>query len=924
MVSASVFSRVAELRAVATFMSAAEAGPAGLVLEGEAGIGKTTLWLAAADQARDRGFQVLSARAAQAESALAYTVVADLLHDIAPPVLATLPDIQRVAVDRVLLREAGEGSTTNDRVVAAAFVTVIEQLALRSPVLLAIDDIQWIDSASCTVVAFVARRLRGCVGVLVTERLEPGRASAAAWLQLADLDGLCRVRVHPLSLSGLHSLFLEKLRRSFPRPTMVRIAEASGGNPLYALELARAIDDDRSGAAVLPGMLADLVRTRLAHLGDEVGSVLLVAACASDPTVDLLARGAGMTVQRTVELLETAEESRVIEIHGNRVQFCHPLLASGVYTNSAPARRRAVHRTLAEIKDSPELKARHLALACTTEDAATLRALDAAADTAWARGAPAAAAELINLAIGLGGDTPQRRIRAAEYLFQAGDMERPLALLEPVLEKWEAGIPRATALNLLAAVRIYDDTFLDSVSRLKRAIGEAQDAPAVLLQSLMLLSFAQMNVGEHDESVQHARQAVTLAEKLGDAHLTSQALTLWVLMSFWFGRGVNEARMRRALELEDPNRDVPLPFRATAINALTLAWTGRLDEAHGQLLAARHRIIERGAERDMMIVAGYGTLIEIWRGRFADAAAVAQDAVERAEQLGGGLMLVTPLGMRAAAAAYAGREHEARADAEQSLKAIRRSAAPRLSDYWAPMALGFLEVSLCRYEDAMAIFQPLVAIFDTVKDAESITAWCLPDAIEAMITLGRAHDAEPLIEALETNGPRLNCPWMVAAGARGRGIWLASRGDVEAAETAVLSAMTVHERLPMPFERARTKLVLGQIQRRQRRKEAAVATLREALTAFEEMGSPLWVRRVEAELARTNVHPKRDVGLTPSERRVAELAASGMTNRDVAAALFITPKTVEHNITRIYRKLGIHTRAQLGQRIGTPTSESTG
>jgi DNA-binding CsgD family transcriptional regulator len=146
-------------------------------------------------------------------------------------------------------------------------------------------------------------------------------------------------------------------------------------------------------------------------------------------------------------------------------------------------------------------------------------------------------------------------------------------------------------------------------------------------------------------------------------------------------------------------------------------------------------------------------------------------------------------------------------------------------------------------------------------------------------------------------------------------MWLAARGDVVAAEHVAHQAMTGHQRLPMPFERARTQLLLGQLQRRQRRKEAAAATLREALRAFEGMGTPLWAERARAELTRTKVSPARDPGLTPTERRVAELAASGMTNRDVAAALFISPKTVEHNLARVYRKLGIHSRAELGQRI---------
>jgi DNA-binding NarL/FixJ family response regulator len=185
-----------------------------------------------------------------------------------------------------------------------------------------------------------------------------------------------------------------------------------------------------------------------------------------------------------------------------------------------------------------------------------------------------------------------------------------------------------------------------------------------------------------------------------------------------------------------------------------------------------------------------------------------------------------------------------------------------------------------------------------------------------MISLGRSDEAEPLIEALERNGQRLDRPWMLAIGARCRGMWLSAQGDVEAATRKVQEAMAEHDRLPMPFERARTQLLLGQLQRRQRQKESSRASLREALQAFNAMGAQLWANRADAELARAEAVPTHDLALTPSERRVAELAASGMTNKDVAAALFISRKTVEANLARIYRKLGIKTRAELGRIIG--------
>jgi DNA-binding CsgD family transcriptional regulator len=191
----------------------------------------------------------------------------------------------------------------------------------------------------------------------------------------------------------------------------------------------------------------------------------------------------------------------------------------------------------------------------------------------------------------------------------------------------------------------------------------------------------------------------------------------------------------------------------------------------------------------------------------------------------------------------------------------------------------------------------------------------LPDAAEAMIAIGRLDEAEPLIKLLESNGRRLDRSWMLSASHRCRAMLRAAQGDVAAAETAANQALAEHDRQPMPFERARTQLLLGQLQRRRRLKDAASATLTESLREFERMGAPLWAERVRAELSRTKVSPTSDHALTPSERRVAELAAQGKSNKEIAAKLFISPKTVEHNLGRVYRKLAIRSRAELGRRI---------
>ena len=279
------------------------------------------------------------------------------------------------------------------------------------------------------------------------------------------------------------------------------------------MELARAIDAESSSAdSVLPATLAELMRIRMGRLDQQAQDVLLAAACVADPTVELLAMATNNTIDRIVELLDEPESNRVVEIEGNRVRFAHPLLARSVFTEASPGRRRAIHRSLANALALPELKARHMALAAASTDPETLHALDTAAAAARARGAPAAAAELVELAIGLGGDKPSRRIRAAEHHFKAGDADRARTLLESTIDHLHPGLLRSIALNLLAGIRIYDDAFVDAAALLKRALDDAERNPAVLVQTLMSLAFAQGMSGEFDDSLRNARQAVKHAE----------------------------------------------------------------------------------------------------------------------------------------------------------------------------------------------------------------------------------------------------------------------------------------------------------------------------------------------------------------------------------------------------------------------------
>jgi DNA-binding CsgD family transcriptional regulator len=378
------------------------------------------------------------------------------------------------------------------------------------------------------------------------------------------------------------------------------------------------------------------------------------------------------------------------------------------------------------------------------------------------------------------------------------------------------------------------------------------------------------------------------------------------------GAGVDEASMRRALTLEDDRSPVQLAFQPRLQNALLRAWTGELDLARRELRSIYQYRIENGEESESVFISYHRAMVEIWSGDFAEARRIADEAMDHASHLDGDVHLFSTVAIRSSLAAYAGKVKEARHDARVALEASDRSEGRELAG-WMVANLGFLETSLGNYSEALAVMQPVVdGLLADPDYSEIIVASCVSDAVESMIALDRLGEAQRLTDLVEGNGKRLDRAWMLSVAGRCRGMLLAARGDLPAAERAAKEAMEHHDRVLIPFERARTQLLLGQLQRRQRKRQAAEASLRGALDTFERLGTPLWADRARADLVRIT-GGTRTAMLAPSEQRIAELAATGMTNRAIGAKLFISPKTVETNLSRIYRKLGIHSRAELGR-----------
>lgn len=900
-----VVGREPELGVVRTFLAQASEGPSLLALIGEPGIGKTTLWQACAARATEVGFRVLSTRAQSTGSVATYSGLADLLGVLDESAFDELPRPQRLAIDRVLAPSADGDPAAGQRAVFAAVRGVLDRLAQMSPVLVAIDDLQWLDPPSRLVISSVARRCTGRIGFVATVRADVKGEHALAELELHDPARMHRLDVRPLSLGALRQVLTGRLTRSLARGEMVRIHRESGGNPFYAVELARAAD---GGAAELPATLGDLVRARIAGLTDATKWVLLAASCLPAPTMAELASVTESELHEVVALLEDAERAGVIEISGQHLRFTHPLLARGAYAEAAPDMRRLMHRRLAHVLDDAELGARHLALSVEGADEHVLRALDAAAESARMRGAPATAAELLELARGRGGDTPERTITAAAHHFEAGGAARARTLLQQTVDRLTPGPLRAEALHLLGLVRLYDNSSADAAALLRDAVEQPGAVPDRQVPMLVMLAFVEYNAGDAGAALSRAEQAVALADQLPREDLVVQATTMRAMMRFLVGDGVDEVALNRALQVDDP-ADVPLAVRPRTLHALVKLWAHQVDEAAAMLTSIAQRCVERGEESELILIGFNLVLAHTWRGDMDAAERAAEATMERALALGGDLPMFIALTVRALVDAQLGRVEACRRNGEQALLIGRRCDSGRLST-WAATALGSLELSLGNHEAALRHLAPLVAEWRLLPAAtEIVTAPFLPDAVEAMIVVGRLDDADRIVEVLERNGERLGRPWTRGVAARCRSLLHAARGDLEAAAVAADRALREHGRASMPFELARTQLLAGHLQHRLRQREAAADLLQSAMRTFERMGLRFWAERARWEV--TQLAPRQRPGLTAPELRAAELAAAGRTNKEIAAELFVSTKTIELHLSRVYRKLGIRSRAGL-------------
>lgn len=916
-----IIGREQELAVVAGFLDHVRAGPSALLLEGGAGIGKTALWSWGVREARRRSFHVLTAAPAESEAALSYAGLWDLLDGLSDEAFCSLPGLQRAALDAALLRSDEGGASPDQRTVAVAVLGVLRSLAASAPVVVAVDDVQWLDQSSARILSFAARRLGAAPVSFLCCRAGAGGQDGA--LQLATAlpkDRVVLVEIGPLGRRALRDVIRIHLGTTLPRSTVTTVHRACDGNPFYAIELARGLTTKTSPLSPdeplpVPSAMRAVLRTRLEQLPQRARDVLLVASAASHPTRTLIREVLGRTARAA---LAAAEEAGALEVDGERVRFTHPLLGSTAYLEADGKRRQRLHLRLAEVVSDPEERARHLAIGRRPPDAEVAAALDVAADAAVRRGAPDAAAHLREQAARFtpSEDTDEARRRdtaAAEHHVAAGDFERALAILEGWMERTPAGPARAHILSLLAQVSVYRDSFPQAAALLERALPEADLDPRLQARVELLMGFVLAQTGDLRSSSSHASSALRQGQRLGDPALVAQALAGSSVMNFVLGRPVAVDAVRRAVALEHSMGGASLLISPTFMGAFVDMWAGRLEDARKAFAACYALVQERGEESSVPLVAGqWGGAVqaECWAGDLDRAESYAHGALESALQVGGDVARGLALSAQSWVHAYRG-EPEATRKASQESSALLQGAGVSALCLWPLGTLGFLELSRGDPSAAREALGPIAEIVPTAGVGEPATTPFVPDAIEALLGTGDVAQAEDLTQWLQECSARRGRPWTVAMAARCRGLVLAAKGELDEAASALEEAMTRHERLPMPVEKARTLLTKGVVHRRRKEKRAAKEALEKALTTFEHVGATLWAERARAELGRIGLRPPAGAALTATEERVAELAAAGRTTKEIAQQLFMSPKTVESVIGRIYGKLGVKSRAQL-------------
>jgi DNA-binding NarL/FixJ family response regulator len=927
--SAGLIGRASEQALILAALDASADRTAAVLLTGDAGIGKTAIWESMVAQRRVAGDHVLISRATSAEALLPWVGMTDLLRTLPPAALASLPDPQRRALEIVSLQtgllqfdspQSSASEALDERIVGTAFLSALQAASSSAPVLLAVDDLPSLDTASAAAMTFALRRLDGPhpARLLATVRDHDPRLQLLHGL---PNDRWSLVAIGPLTLGAVFDLLQTRRGIRLARPLLLRVYETSGGNPLYALEIARALDRleiiPKAGTPLpVPAGLHALVDARVRDLPADVADVVAATAAAwrftaSDHDAEAieLAVAAGMVV---------VDEPAVVG--GARViRAAHPLLSAAAYNGLTSSRRRQLHARLAAAAGDPVERVHHAALAASEPKASLAADLDVGVSAALAAGVPNIAVGLAQLALEHTTDVdlrPARLDRLADAQLRSGDSSGAWQSQSEAIAATDPGADRARRRIRLAEIAVEVTGWLDAERELQVAIAEAADDPLVLAEALLTLAAVTDDI---DLAVTSAQQAVDLliAQDDPDPMILSGALAQLAAARFRAGRGLDHALFARAIDIERAHPSRRLSDRADAGYAALLKYADDIDTAEDRLLLLLEEARSTGDLSSITYALGHLVPLYLWRGQLERGRAYADEHFQVAihgELQGQETQARYNLGL---AMAYQGQLNEAE---RFLLGVLHAEGTGAWIAHRVHAVLGFVSLSRNDAVGAVSHTDLWHSALAEMHFGEPGYSRGHLDHMCALIGVGRAADAHAFCDELSEQAERSGRKSAAAVVLTGRAMLEAHVGRTSSALALSASALSWYETSPLRFDRARTLLIAGRISRRAKAKSDARALLTEAAQEFASFGATAWQAQAASELSRVNVRPSAPAELTETERLVAQLAASGLSNREVADRTFLAVKTVEANLARVYRKLGIRSRAELGARMGAGAS----
>ncbi|MGI5459150.1 helix-turn-helix transcriptional regulator [Streptomyces sp. CA-249302] len=893
-----------------------------VLLHGPAGIGKSTVLRALASEYGTADRTVLRCSATESESHLPFLALADLLGLVLDEVSEKLPAAQRTALESAL---TGRESTLQRDALALrlAVLSALRALAAEGPVLIVADDLQWLDSASAELLGFAARRLGDTpVQLLCAVRTEGQEYDRH--LRASPPDTLA-VRLGAFSRAQVSVLLDHRGYTGLPRSTVRDIHRTSAGNPLFALELGRALAENptppRPGEPLpVPTSLRALVLNRLEMLSAEARRTLLVASAGARPTVALL-HAAG----RENAEAETAQAAELgllaTEPEGPAVRFAHPLISAALYAEAPAQERRAAHAALSTAASDPIERARHLALATTGTDPEAAARLAEAAALARDRGAPSVAASLGLLAAR---HTPadhdpgpdERRLQAAEDAITAGEVDLARDIAREVLTRATAPADRVRAWMVVIEAAGQALGEVDTVY--PQVLADAGDDPRLLALVHYQLAWRALVVeGDFAEGRQEAAHAAELAARAGDRRTELLALSFQAQTEILMGHPEGPATIKRAL------KEPQLPEVACHHNgagATRFRWlimSDQLPEARSTVSALLREVRRRGMVESEVHFVRLLAETELRSGHCGRALDLARESMRLARDSGIGEV---PSAVLASLAEAAGGDVDRALALGREAVDLAEQAGDQMYISRGLTALGHAQLVARDAEGAVHSLRRVRELEHGLGINDPARGRWHGDLAEALVRIGEVDEAQELVAGARAHALRLGRESVLAVLDRAEALVRAARGEQEAALAQLTSVQDRLAKLGYGLEEARAAFALASL----RGGRSGPTSYDEAARLFRRCRALPWLRQVEAAAAETPVEPNAPSdasegsdglagleGLASMERQVAALVMEGATNREIAARLFISVKTVEATLTRVYRKLGIRSRVDI-------------